>query len=695
VRRWAALLAAAGVTLAAVVPAAPAARAQDATPVAIRLLSRTPWVGDGTDFALSVRVVGAPADARLRLRVHDRVRNRIEYARTARGEGLRTAVWSPADEDLGTLDPDGDGTLTIGVPLGGQPGIAAAPITREGVYPVELQVRDGDGAEVATLNTHLVRLPALDPSDDDIPLDVVVVLPITAPPVHVDAEPGAAPAAPAFPLTEVAAVLREHPGVAVTLAPNPETVAGAAAADPDGVAALAAAAATSGRQVLAAPWVELDEAAWRRTDEVELGRQLALGRQALTDHLGTTADGTRLVPTGATLAEVQSMVAGGATALVVSDDDLSPLDAGDFPFTVTRPVAVATGDDGTAVPALVGDTALGDAAAQVETDPVLAAHRVLADLALLASDQPAVRRVATLVLPPAAAGSLPFLEALLAGLEPPPAPPAPVPSADPNVPTPPAAPAPAAVVVARPAGLALAEVEPAGAGGEPDPEDPLVRTVADTSEPTGVATVARQVAEGRADLATVRAVFGPGDDLLPSLEPVVATAAAESLRPGARQAALGGVRRAVEEQVAGLRAPAEQQVTLTAREGRIQLLLTNDTGRTANVLLLLRGDRLVLPDAPDGRLPVRLEEQSTRVELQVEARSSGDTRLDVVLVTPDERIELGRAGIRVRTTAVSGVGVALLASSAAFLVVWWTRTILRERRTARSRHPAHARRART
>jgi hypothetical protein len=149
------------------------------------------------------------------------------------------------------------------------------------------------------------------------------------------------------------------------------------------------------------------------------------------------------------------------------------------------------------------------------------------------------------------------------------------------------------------------------------------------------------------------------------------------------------VDRAVDARLSGLQGPERQHVTLTAREGRIQLVLTNETGVPANVALQLQGDRLVLPDAPDGRIELRLTELTTRVDLRVEARSSGDTPLDIRLTSPDGELDLGQSRVTVRTTAVSGVGIVLMGAAAAFLTVWWTKTILRDRRHSRRRHPSH------
>lgn len=709
-RRFAGAVAAvAALTLAVpVAVAAPGAPQQAAaTGTTITLLDRTAWVGDGLDFVLSARLDGAPAGATVRLAVHDRVTSRSEFARSVDGEGLRSERYRSADVPLTEIDPDADGVITVAVPLVDREGVNGANITRAGVYPVELEVRDpaapAAAVVVATLHTHLVRLPAFDADAEALPLDTVVVLPIGAAPTHVGTDP---PAVPDAPIAEIAAALAAHPDVPVTVAPTPETIAAAAANDPGAVDALALALA--GREVLPGPWVDLDEAAWARADAGELDRQLDRGRQALVATLDTEPSGVRLAPTGSATADLATMAGHGTGAVVVEEADLEPVDVGDFPFTVTRPFAIALeaddpggARDGGRITALGADAALEAHAATAAVDPVLAAHLVLADLAVLASDQPALQRVATLVLPPVAARSPAFLEALLAGLEPPAAPPAPTPPpADPTAdPADPAGagqgvvasiPAAAPVLVARTTSQALTDVAPAGADGEPDPDDPLVRRAVEAATGADVGSVARAVAAVRDDLTSARSVFGPADPLLDVLDLVVATAPAAALAPDARTAALDGAGAAMAAQLAGLHPPDRQTVSLTAREGRIQLVLTNDTGRPAQVTLQLRADRLVLPDAPDGRLPVRLTEASTRIDLRVVARSSGDTTLDVVLSTPDERIELGQTRIVVRATAVSGVGVVLLGGSALFLVLWWTRTIVRERRGAKSRHPAHA-----
>ncbi|MBA2280495.1 MAG: hypothetical protein H0W25_04560, partial [Acidimicrobiia bacterium] len=251
--------------------------------------------------------------------------------------------------------------------------------------------------------------------------------------------------------------------------------------------------------------------------------------------------------------------------------------------------------------------------------------------------------------------------------------------------------APAALLQATTVADAVALVEPAGPQGGADPDDPLVRDplleTATRPLPDGLANELRGL---DAAVASYRTVFGPSDPLAGVVSDLVLTAAAAELTSGERRAVLGAGRAALDAQLELIAAPQRQRFTLTAREGRVQLSLTNGTDRPVDVTLELRGDRLELPEYPDGRVQVRLEPGTRQIDLLLRARSSGDAPLDLRVTSPDGRLDLGRTSVTVRTTAVSGVGLVLMGAALLFLVVWWTRTILRDRRAARGRHPAHA-----
>ena len=661
------LLAAAA--LAFVALGAPAA-AQDADADGDHLVvvEQTPWVVPGGAFAMRLRIDDAPDGAQLRMALHRPVRTRSEFVRTLDGQGLRSRLTDSAVVPVDAITPGADGSLPLRIvtgPITGEPVDVPLGADAEGVYPVVVELLDADDEVIDRLITHLVRLP--DPDPEEVALRAVVVLPLHAPPSHL--APGDVDAAALAQLDVTIDALLEHPGVALTLVPTPEAFAGAVEADPAAAARLVE--AVSDRTVLAAPWVRLDPVAWLRGGlREDLERERTAGRNALAGVLGAGPDTTlAVVPPGGGDDAVDAAVDAGARAVIVPEAELEPVDEGDFPVTLTRPFEVPV-DDRT-VPALMADAGLA-ARIGATGDSVLDAHRVLADLAVLALDAPLAERVAVVVLDDEAAAEPAFLEALLDGLDQP------------------ARAGAAPLLRASPVADALDAVIPAGSGGGADADDPLVRTVLTGDDPPSVTSLRDDLARARADVASYRSVFGDDDDLAADVDELILTAGAASLDNGERDALLATGTARMQAQLDGIHGPVQQRVTLTAREGQVQLVLGNDTGRPADVIVELRGDRLEFPDHPDRRLPVHLDGDTTRVDLQLRARSSGDAPLDLRITTPDGRVELGRSRVTVRTTAFSGVGLVLMGAALLFLVVWWTRTVLRERRTSRRRHPAHA-----
>lgn len=637
------------------------------------VVRQTPWVSPGGTFAIRLRVEDPPRDAQLRVGLHGRVRTRSEFNRSLEGRGLRARLGPRQDADLADLEQLAGGVIERRIPTGsltGEEPIVTLGPDAEGVYPVLIELLDGDGDPVDRIVTHLVRLP--DPNPNEHPLGAVIVVPLHAPPSHVG--PGDIDVGTLAPLQVTVEALLARPGIPVTVLPTPEAVGGAAASDPAARERLVT--ATEGRPVLAETWVRLRADAWSAGG---LGRELAAqrraGRAAVANVLGRQpTDDVAVLPDDGGVDTVAAAVAGGAEVVIVPQSDLTPLDGTRFPLTVTRPFLVPAddGDDPDLVTALLADTDLRRHHGATN-NPVLAAHHLLADLAVLALDAPVSPRVAVAVLDDDAAIDRAFLGTILAALDHPER----------------AGAAP--LVVATTVDEAVATVAPLGAAGGVDRDDPLVRSfVDDLDPPVGVAALRDDLRAAAADLGSYRSVFGADDDLGGDVEELNLTAAAASLSARERRALLTAGLQRLRAELAAIRPPPRQRVTLTAREGQVQLVLTKLTDRPAEVTVELRGDRLEFPDHPDGRLLVALDGETTRVDLDVRARSSGDAPLDLRLTTPDGRIELGRARVTVRTTAVSGVGVVLMGAALLFLIVWWTRTILRERGVAR-RHPAHAR----
>jgi hypothetical protein len=74
----------------------------------------------------------------------------------------------------------------------------------------------------------------------------------------------------------------------------------------------------------------------------------------------------------------------------------------------------------------------------------------------------------------------------------------------------------------------------------------------------------------------------------------------------------------------------------------------------------------------------------------VGTRTSGDSTLQLQLVSPGGLLQLANAEFTIRSTAISGVAIVLTAGAGAFLLFWWFRSASRRRR----RHAARRGRSR-
>jgi hypothetical protein len=294
---------------------------------------------------------------------------------------------------------------------------------------------------------------------------------------------------------------------------------------------------------------------------------------------------------------------------------------------------------------------------------VLNAHVLLADLATLYYDAPTLTRGAVVRVPPTWAPDPDFLDALLTGLAP--------------------------NLAVQPVGLAtfFATVPTAGTkgptAGTEAPTDPLVRPLQPAAH-SDLASYATALGAAQSAVATYRTMIGPDSPRADPLDERLLVSASADVSGTERQQYLDGVRTAVSRETAKVEAPARQTITLTAREGRVPLLIRNHAGYPLHVVLHFASDRLAFPGNADGTMPLTLTDETTRVEIVVRARASGDTPLDIVVSSPDGRLTLSQGRYRIRSTAVSGVGLMLSIGAGLVLLFWWAGTMRRARRQRRA-----------
>ncbi len=171
----------------------------------------------------------------------------------------------------------------------------------------------------------------------------------------------------------------------------------------------------------------------------------------------------------------------------------------------------------------------------------------------------------------------------------------------------------------------------------------------------------------------------PGDESL--LQPLANRLSATTdrrLDSDTRSSEVTGVRNELNALFSSISIPPSDRVTLGANDARFPLVITSNLDTPATVRVQLSSsDRLSLPE-PDQM--VTLTNDHTEVSLRVRSRLPGDTPLKIRITSPDGAVLLSEGTYSVRSTAVSGVGLILSLGAGLFLAVWWARHIVAARR---------------
>jgi hypothetical protein len=354
----------------------------------------------------------------------------------------------------------------------------------------------------------------------------------------------------------------------------------------------------------------------------ELGALLDLGQSTLADHLGTPAPGTWFLRKSVDPAALPVLRNDGITRLV--------LPAGALSGPPSRR-AVTVGGGAAQVTVLQAETGYLDALVGA-TDPIRAAHQLLARLTLSASEQPGSQ----LVLPldprvdPRALGVV--LDALTLG---------------------------APSYRAAPLDDVFANPKPLAAGSA------LVTPV-----PSSLPGYQQVVTDVSADLSSYRSMAvasntSTADDDRAFTRGLAFSAAVDLPLPQ-RIAELQAVQARARSRFAGVSIRSRDKVTLGSRRARFPLPVASTLNTPVKVIVeLAANDRL---DFPDDRIPVTLRGDRTIVDIPVRTRTSGDTPVLITIRSPDGRVIL------------SGSGLILTIGAAAFLALWWGRHWVRDRR---------------
>ncbi len=635
----------------------------------LTVAAQTTWVEPRGEFRVDLVVRNAPPGAQLRPLLYRPLESRDEFKEALFGQVgdvFEANALAPVPLDAVSTNPDGSQLASVAVAV--RDGAPVEPlrinVPDPGVYPFEVTLVDDELEQLAEpVVAFMVRLPAPTPSAE--PLVTSLLLPVAAPPALQPDGTVALPDEELERLTTVVDALQVH-RVPLTVVPGPETIDALDASGTAGAAVvdLLAGSVEVRRQVLASPYVDVPLSAWVEAGmDAELDAQRLRGVAVLEGRLARPDGRTWIADPDLDTGAVDQLRELGVDQLVLPPNSVQPLDEDAFPGTLTRPFDI---DSGVASPLSSVITDGGLQSAFNREDPVLGAHQLLADLALVALERREDERGVVIQPPPGWVATTEFLDVVLPGLA-------------------------SAPTLIEPAVIdeLFDDVPPARADGQFAASGPRLVRDLDPAPSPPLGSYPARVEGARGLLDSFRAMTGPESRRFETYEDRILVSGAQELTDAERSAYLAGARSGLLDQFGAIDTPDRQTATLTAQEGNIPITIRSRLEYPVSVVLeLSAGPRL---DFPEGaRIPVVLDGASRRVNIPIRAMTSGDTPLTVTVRSPDgEGVELATTRYTVRSTAVSGIGVFLTIGAAMFLLLWWFRhwRRLRARRRAESAEP--------
>lgn len=602
----------------------------------IDLVAQTTFVGDDP-AVIDIRAFGAPAGSVVSMRVHEAVTTRAELLDSVGGEPP-TDVIGQWTEDLDSARVGAGDVISLQVPDDEIGELLRRPVDA-GAHPLVIELISADTV-LDSLVTHLLVVPPTDDPAVAARLTVALLLDLKVPlSISSDGTSTIDPVA-LDQAVELASTLAARVELPLTVQLSPETFEALAAGGP--TASLdTLRTASVGNSVLLAPWIELDEEAWRQAGQVELiGDMYEKGRDALDTTARIRTGDVVVLDATATPATLSMLAAEpiGATGFVLDEAGVVSVPEG-----LSAPVVVVD-DAGMRHRAVMPDGFLAELA--TGPDPELAVQHTLAELLRMALADVAGRTGVVVAID---VTDLLTLDLLLDGLDQP----------SPLVPG----------TVEDVLGLPFAELSP----GRPIE----ARLIPEPPEDLAAHLVMRADIERRLD--AYESLVGDNDVLSEPLRTILlASAALTTVEP--RDDYLRFVGQQVDSNLTGVELVDSGRITITSRRAELPIVIRNDQTLPISVVVALSAEKI---DFPGGdRQPMMLEPGENSISLEVVALASGDSAINLTIETPEGGIELATGVVRLRSTAISGLGLLISVIAIAVLLGWWIQTI-RQRRRAR------------
>ena len=650
-----------------------------ATPVSaqtggsLELVAQSAWVDDGGIYDIQVRVAGAGPDSSVVLRVYPPWPERDDFLRKELPEDL---------DPLLELDPVmlGDVQGTSNEVLGFEVAVAGPniPIEEEdeanpisvlrsnggsAVYPVEVSLYDADGELSDWFLTSLIELPR---GQRNAPLRTAIVLEATMPPMATPTGNAPLDEEATAQLAIIVDAIAQHPDADVALSISPEALVGLESINTEETVRILDQLRTNigPSQLLPNPYSEVEEQAWIDAGlEDELVQLYQAGSAATSSVLGIEPESSAML-LDRTVDEdgLQALITRsednsfGVQGVIVRPAQLAPLNSELFPQALTTRFVIPT-PNGRTVPALVANGGLSNHF----TNPGGAAYnanRMLADLTLLSLQNAEVRQ-AVVVNPPADwVPDATFLNVMLTGIE--------------RIP---------AIRGASPFD-ALSDTAFTPSQGLGTLGSPLERDLRAQRPAQDLLSFRTEFSQAQAAIESWSTVIAADQASLRSLQQLLRVSTDHRLTDDQRNEYIDAIYNVIDTQKdASITTPESETITLTGRISEVPIVVENNLGVDAAVLLVLDSEKLAFPNGQT--IEIVLKPGPNRIDIPIEALASGDSPIRIQVFSPDRSVTLGSAEVLVRTFAFSGVGLVIGVVAIIVLLLWWLQHLRSTRDTVK------------
>ena len=618
----------------------------------VELVAQSAWVDDGGIFNAQVRVAGAAPDSTVSVRVLEPWESRTEFASgdTSEAEPLLSLdpiVLADAQETSNEVLP-----LEIRLSRAGTTtnanSLPVLPTTGESaVFPLEIALVSAEGDVLDSLVTSIIHIPRF---GRGIPLTTAMVL---------EADPGATidtegqSTLTAEELAEIEILIdavAQHRSGRVSLAITAETLLSLDRSDLEGAQEVLDRISdeVSGDQLLPQPLTKLEEQAWIDAEFANALAELYQRNAEITEQLtGSTPDNAVAVLDQTLTAEgLRELRRLGIDGAVVEPTHLETLDSETFPEPLTtRFLIPVPGIE--PVPAMAFDVDLSTHFLSAAPVPV-AANRFLAELTLLSIQNPNVAEGVVIRPPGGWEPNSSFLNIVLSGIE--------------RIP----------MLAGATLEEALAETAFTPSNGLNTLSPPLRLDLDPRITPNDLRSYRTEFNQAQTTIDAWATVIASDQASVERLNELLELSTSSDHNDSQRSAFIEQIYNIIDTQKDGsITTPPVETITLTGRSSDVPVLIDNNLGIEAQVILVLDSEKL---DFPEGReVAAVLTPGSNRIEIPIETRGSGDSPIRIQIFSPDRSVLLGSSEVVVRAFAVSGVGVVIGVLAILVLLVWWLR----------------------